>query len=113
MFQPLSLLAWKKLLPEKLTEGQVRSALTAVHQRIFSNPTNFTADGYLTIGFAGHQPELGDWYSNNGSMYLTSESFIALGLPADDSFWTAPAESWTSKRAFSNEKFLKDYPVAF
>jgi len=112
-FQPLSLLAWKKLLPEKLTEGQVRSALTAVHQRIFSNPTNFTSDGYLTIGFAGHQPELGDWYSNNGSMYLTSESFIALGLPADDSFWTAPAESWTSKRAFSNEKFLKDYPVAF
>lgn len=112
-FQPLSLLAWKKLLPEKLSEGQVRAALTAVHKRIFANHTNFNAEGYLTIGFAGKQPELGDWYSNNGSMYITSESFLALGLPASDSFWTVSAEDWTSKRAFANDKFLKDYPVSY
>ncbi len=112
-FQPLSLLAWKKQLAEKHTEGQVRAALTAVHKSIFSNPTNFTPDGYLTIGFAGHQPELGDWYSNNGSMYITSESFLALGLPVTDSFWTAPAENWTSKNAFSGQPFKKDYPVEY
>ncbi len=112
-FQALSLMALRKQLPEKLTEGQVRSALTAVHKRIFSDPTNFTPDGFLTIGFAGHQPELGDWYSNNGSMYITSESFLALGLPADDSFWTAPAEDWTAKKAFSNARFNKDYPVDY
>jgi len=112
-FQPLSLLAWKKLLPEKLSEGQVRAALTAVHKRIFANPTNFNAQGYLTIGFAGKQPELGDWYSNNGSMYITSESFLALGLPASDSFWTVSTEDWTSKRAFANDKFPKDYPVNY
>lgn len=112
-FQPLALLAWRKQLSEKLSEGQVRSALTALHKSIFANPTNFTDDGYLTIGFAGHQPELGDWYSNNGSMYITSESFLPLGLPVTDSFWTVAAEAWTTKKAFANDKFKKDYPVKY
>ncbi len=112
-FQPLALLALRKQLPEKLSEGQVRAALVAVHQRIFSNPTNFNEGGFLTIGFAGHQPELGDSYSNNGSMYLTSESFLPLGLPANDSFWTSKAEDWTSKKAYKNDKFNKDYPVNY
>lgn len=112
-FQPLSLLAWKKQLPEKLSEGQVRAALTAVHQSIFSNPTNFTKDGYLTIGFAGHQPELGDWYSNNGSMYITSESFLPLALAVSDTFWTAEKEDWTAKKAYANFNFNKDYPVEY
>ena len=112
-FQPLALLAWRKQLPTKLTEGQVRAALIAVHKRIFDNPTNFTPDGYLTIGFAGHQPELGDWYSNNGSMYITSESFLPLGLPAGDTFWTSKEEAWTAKKAFINERFNKDYPVEY
>jgi len=112
-FQPLALLVLRKQLPEKLTEGQVRAALVAVHQRIFSNPTNFNEDGFLTIGFAGHQPELGDSYSNNGSMYLTSESFLPLGLPANASFWTVKSEDWTAKKAFRNDRFNKDYPVNY
>jgi hypothetical protein len=112
-FQPLALMAWRKSLPDKLPEGQVRAALTAVHQAVFSNPGNFTKDGYLTIGFAGHQPELGDWYSNNGSMYITSEGFLALGLPATDAFWTAAALDWTQKKAFAGAKFAKDYAVDY
>jgi hypothetical protein len=112
-FQPLGLLAWRKALPESLPEGQVRAALTAAQKRIFHDPSNFDSAGYLTIGFAGHQPELGDWYSNSGSMYIVSESFIALGLAADDSYWTAPALPWTSKKAFSNDKFRKDYYVDY
>ncbi|WKL57179.1 DUF2264 domain-containing protein [Asticcacaulis sp. ZE23SCel15] len=112
-FQPLALMAWRKSLPDKLPEGQVRAALTAVHQAVFSNPGNFTKDGYLTIGFAGHQPELGDWYSNNGSMYITSEGFLALGLPATDAFWTATALDWTQKKAFAGAKFAKDYAVDY
>lgn len=111
-FQPLALLAWKKALPETLPEGQVRAALTAVHRAIFTNPTNFK-DGYLTIGFAGARPEIGDSYSNNGSMYITSEGFLALGLPATDSFWTSPAQDWTAKRAFANAPFKKDYAVDY
>lgn len=112
-FQPLALLALRKALPTKLSEGQVRGALTAVHRAVFSAPSNFTSEGYLTIGFVGHHSELGDWYSNNGSMYITSESFLALGLPANDSFWTAPAEDWTQKKAFAGQGFPKDYPVDY
>jgi hypothetical protein len=112
-FQPLGLLAWRKQLPPSLPEGQVRAALQAVHKAIWTAPGNFTKDGYLTIGFAGHQPELGDWYSNNGSMYIASEGFLALGLPETDSYWTSPALDWTQKKAFSGSKFPKDYPVAY
>ncbi|WP_306395455.1 DUF2264 domain-containing protein [Telluria beijingensis] len=112
-FQPLALLAWRKQLPKSLPEGQVRAALQAVHKALWTDPGNFTKDGYLTIGFAGHQPELGDWYSNNGSMYIASASFLALGLPADDTYWTSPAQDWTQKKAFAGHKFPKDYPVDY
>jgi len=112
-FQPLALLALRKQLPAKLPEGQVRSAMRAVHERIFSAPSNFTKGGFLTIGFVGAQPELGDWYSNNGSMYITSASFLPLGLRATDSYWTAPAQDWTQKKAFVGAKFSKDYHVDY
>lgn len=112
-FQPLAQLALKGELPKTLAPGQIRAALRAVHEAIFSNPTNFTQDGFLQIGFAGANPALGDWYSNNGSMYITTASFLALGLPASDSFWTAPEQSWTQKRAFNGEAFRKDYPVEY
>jgi hypothetical protein len=111
VFQPLALLAWRKLLPAKLSEGRVRAAMTAVHRRIFSNPTNFNAGGYLTIGFSGHQPGIADIYSNNGSMYITAESLLPLALPASDSFWTAPAEDWTTKRAFAGGSFERDHAL--
>lgn len=111
VFQPLALLAWRKALPASLSEGRVRAALSAVHQRIFANPTNFTPDGYLTLGFAGHQPGIADIYSNNGSMYITTESLLPLGLPASDPFWTAPAEDWTTKRAFAGGSFERDHAL--
>lgn len=113
VFQPLALLAWRKALPAKLSEGQVRSALIAAHKAVFNQPSNFTPGGFLTIGFAGHNPALGDWYSNNGSMYITTEGFLALGLPASDGFWTAPAQAWTQKLAFAGQPFQKDYAVDY
>ena len=112
-FQPLALLAWRKQLPASLPEGQVRAALHAVHKAIWSAPDNFTRDGFLTIGFVGHQPQLGDWYSNNGSMYIAAASFLPLGLPESDSYWTAPAQDWTQKKAFAGRPFAKDYPVNY
>lgn len=113
VFQPLALLAWRKQLPASLPEGQVRAALHAAHVAIWDAPGNFTKDGFLTIGFRGHQPELGDWYSNNGSMYIAAAGLLALGLPASDSYWTAPAQAWTQKKAFSGNRFPKDYPVSY
>jgi hypothetical protein len=113
VFQPLGLLAWRKRLPQSLPEGQVRAATLAAQRAIFRFPSNFDDNGYLTLGFTGHQPKLADWYSNAGSMYLAAESLIALGLPASDSYWTSPPLPWTSKKAFSGEEFPKDYYVEF
>ena len=113
VFQPLALLAWRKQLPASLPEGQVRAAMRAVHDAVWSDPTNFTKDGWLTLGFVGHHPELADIYSNNGSMYIASASLLALGLPAGDSYWTSPAQDWTQKKAFAGRAFPKDYAVSY
>lgn len=113
VFQPLGLLAWRKRLPKTLPEGQIRAATLAAQRAVFRFPSNFDAKGFLTIGFTGHQPTLADWYSNAGSMYLAAESLVALGLAADDSYWSAPAQPWTSKRAFAGEPFPKDYYVDY
>lgn len=112
-FQPLALLSWRQELPEELSEGQVRSALTCVMKRMFEVKGNFNEKGFLQLGFAGHQPNLADWYTNNGSLYLTSLTFLPLGLPADHSFWTSPAEDWTAKKAWSGEDFPKDHAIGF
>jgi hypothetical protein len=111
--QPLGLLAWRKKLTDKLPEGQVRAATVAAQRRVFADPSNFNADGFLTIGFTRHQPSLGDWYSNAGSMYIASESLIALGLPADDPYWTAPPRPWTMRLAYAGADFPKDYYVDY
>ena len=113
VFQPLGLLAWRKRLPPSLPEGQVRAATLAAQRAVFQFPTNFDSKGYLSIGFTGHQPKLGDWYSNAGSMYIASESLVALGLPPSDSYWTCSALPWTSKKAFSGQDFPKDYYVDY
>lgn len=100
-FQTLAMSAWKYGFPTGLTNGSVRSALTAVMENMFKMPGNFTPGGYLALGFVGHQPELSNSYTNNGSLYITSCMFLPLGLPADHPFWTDAAEPWTQKRAWS------------
>lgn len=111
--QPLAMLAWRKQLPNSLPEGQVRAATVAAQRRVFADPSNFDAQGFLTLGFTRHQPTLADIYSNAGSMYITSESLLALGLPADDSYWTAKPQPWTMRRAYSGQDFRKDYYVGY
>ena len=108
-FQSLVLAAWKYGLPKGMTNGQVRSGLTAVMKRMFGMEGNFNKEGFLQLGFVGHQPNLADYYTNNGSLYMTALGFLTLGLPADHPFWTDPAEDWTSKKAWNGQKFPKDY----
>ncbi len=111
VMQPLAQLAWRKQLPAELHNGQVRAGLTAVMHRMFDGKgaSNFTEDGYLTIGFVGSHPNVADWYTNNGSLYMTSLAFMPLGLPADDPFWTDAPEKWTSKKAWEGDDFPKDH----
>lgn len=111
-FQTLAMSAWKYGLPKDLTNGSVRSALTCVMKRMFAVDGNFDDKGYLRLGFAGHQPNLANYYSNNGSLYMTSLVFMPLGLPADHPFWTAPAEPWTSQKAWSGQEFPEDYHIS-
>lgn len=107
-FQVLAFLAWRKQLPQTLPEGQVRSAMHALHQATWRHADNFTSKGYLTLGFAGHQPHMADIYTNNGSVYIGTESFLALGLPENDSYWTSPGQDWTQKKAYSGQPFPRD-----
>ena len=113
VFQPLSMLALQENLPKDLSEAQVRCGLTAVMKKMFSVKGNFNEKGFLQIGLAGSQPDLADWYTNNGSMYITSEVFLPLGLPADHSFWTSPDEEWTSQKAWSGKPFPKDKALEY
>jgi len=107
--QPLALMAWYGKLPKELAEGQVRAALTKVMHRMFDQQQNYNTGGYLTIGFCGSQPETADWYTNNGSLYMTSLCFMPLGLPAGHNFWTCPAEPWTQVKAWGGQPFPKDH----
>ena len=107
--QALAMLAWQEKLPDVLSEGQVRSALTAVMKRMYATDANFNEKGFLTLGFTANQTDIADVYTNNGSLYMTTLAFMPLGLPADHPFWTSPAESWTSKKAWEGEDFPRDH----
>ena len=109
VLQPLALLSLRGWLPKELPAGQVRAAMTAVIQRMFGDNRNFNAEGYLTLGFNGSQPNISDWYTNNGSLYLASLAFLPLGLPTDAPFWTDAPQPWTSKKAWGGEDFPKDH----
>ncbi len=107
--QPLALMAWYQTLPSDLSNGQVRAALTKVWHRMFDEQNNFNDGGYLTIGFCGSQPETADWYTNNGSLYMTSLALMPLGLPANHPFWTDAPQPWTQVKAWSGQPFPKDH----
>ena len=107
--QPLALMAWYQKLPRELSNGQVRAALTQVMHRMYDQQQNYNEGGFLTIGFCGHQLETADWYTNNGSLYMTSLSLMPLGLPANHDFWTCKAEPWTQVKAWGGQPFPKDH----
>lgn len=107
--QPLALMAWYGRLPVGLTDGQVRAALTTVMHRMFDGKENFNEKGFLTIGFTGRQPNVADWYTNNGSLYMTSLAFLPLGLPPTHPFWSDAPLAWTSQKAWGAQPFPKDH----
>lgn len=113
VFQALAQIALLRQYPEEITPGQIRSAMTAMHQKLFLQCSNFDANGWLVLGFCGHQPNLADYYISTGSLYMATLSFLPLGLPANDPFWTEPATDWTSKKAWGSQPFKKDYKVKY
>lgn len=109
--QTLSQIAWMHRLPQGITPAQVRCALTTVAKRMFTAKGTFDENGWLQIGFAGHQPTVAEGYICTGSLYLCSTGFLHLGLPPEDEFWKAPATSWTSQKVWSGEVFPIDHAL--
>ncbi len=112
-FQALAQTALMEKLPEHIAPAQVRCALSAVMHRLYDSCNNFDNDGWLVLGFCGHQPMIADYYTSTGSLYMATLAFLPLGLPADNKFWTGPAADWTSKKAWSSQPFKKDYHVDY
>jgi hypothetical protein len=113
VFQALGQVALMNKLPSQISPAQVRSGVTTVMHRMFDQCNNFDKDGWLVLGFCGSQPGIADVYTSTGSLYMATLGFLPLGLPADNVFWTAPAEDWTAKKAWSGQPFKKDYHVEY
>ena len=107
-FHHLADMALRKALPKQLSAEQVRCALTAVIRKTLESPSTYK-NGWLTIGLYGEQPELGDFYNNQGSPYIASNIFLPLGLPASDPFWANPPAKWSAQKIWSGENFKNDH----
>ncbi len=110
-FQTLAQISLMHELPEKIKPAQVRCALTAVIRKMMEAPGTFDANGWLQIGFCGHQPALGETYISTGSLYLCSAGLLPLGLPPLDEFWSAPAVPWTSQKIWAGENLPADHAM--
>jgi len=107
----LALAARRKMLPKEVSPAQARVALTRVIRRTLEAPETFDANGWLRIGVAGHQPDLGEPYISTGSLYLCSFALVPLGLPASDPFWSDPPAKTTWEKVWSGENLLADHAL--
>jgi hypothetical protein len=110
-FHHLANMALTHQLPNELDPAQIRGALTAVLKKTLDAPQTFNEKGWLNIGLYGSQPGLAEGYINTGSVYLCSEIFLPLGLPASDDFWTKPDAPWTSVKIWSGQNMHADHAV--
>ncbi len=111
VFHNLSQISLLKLLPKHVKPTQVRCALTTIIKRQLKQPGTFDKNGWLTLGFCGHQPDIAESYISTGSLYLCAAVFLPLGLPASDEFWTGEPVNWTNKKAWNGEKIKIDKAI--
>lgn len=110
-FQLLAQMALRRELPGGIAPAQVRCALTAVIRRMIEAPGTFDKDGWLTIGFCGHQPSIAETYISTGSLYLCAVGLLPLGLPPEDEFWASAPQDWTAKRVWSGQDIEADHAI--
>lgn len=110
-FQTLAQIALLDELPDDLPPAQVREALTAVIRRMIEAPGTFDDDGWLRIGFAGHQPDMGEGYISTGSLYLCAAGLLPLGLPPSHPFWQDPPVPWTAQRIWRGDDLPCDHAL--
>lgn len=107
----LAEMALRRDLPDGVHPAQVRCAMTTVMTRMIAAEGTFDNKGWLTIGFAGHQPAIGEAYISTGSLYLCSAAWLPLGLAPQDEFWSAPAEPWTAQKAWNGVNVKTDHAM--
>ena len=110
-FHLLASMAFRRSLPDGISPAQVRGALTAVIRKTLEAPETFDGNGWLRIGFCGHQPAVGETYISTGSLYLCSVAFLPLGLDSQDPFWSSPPQPWTSVKAWNGQAFPIDHAI--
>jgi hypothetical protein len=111
VFQLLGRISLLHELPENIKPAQVRCALTSVIKRMMEAPGTFDNQGWLQIGFYGHQPDIAESYISTGSLYLCSMGLIPLGLPSEDEFWKDPDMDWTQKKIWSGKNIKPDHAL--
>ncbi|MDL2281910.1 DUF2264 domain-containing protein [Parabacteroides sp. OttesenSCG-928-G06] len=100
-FHAMAQASLMEILPAKVSPAQVRCGLTAVIRNLFKSPKNFDSEGWLKVGVTGEQINMSESYINTGSVYLCSMGLLALGLPVENPFWSAPYEEWTNLKAWN------------
>jgi hypothetical protein len=110
-FHHLASMALRRELPEALPPEQVRAALSAVIGKSIEAPGTFDSQGWLTVGFCGHQPMIAEPYISTGSLYLCTAAFLPLGLAPSDPFWSRPPKPWTARRIWTGENIGADHAV--
>jgi hypothetical protein len=98
-------------LPPPLEPARIRCALEAVMRRLLEAPGTFDPQGWLTVGFCGHQPHLGEAYISTGSLYLCSTVLLPLGLEPQKPFWSGPVSDWSSRRLWRGEDAAADHAL--
>ncbi|MBK0382892.1 DUF2264 domain-containing protein [Pedobacter sp. SD-b] len=109
--QCLSMIAQMKKLPNEIDPAQVREGLSLVIKNMIEPSGTFDENGWLQIGFAGHQPHIAELYISTGSLYLCSVGMLPLGLPQTDAFWSNPPVDWTAKKAWSGVDISSDHAI--
>ncbi|CAD5248965.1 conserved hypothetical protein [Imperialibacter sp. EC-SDR9] len=111
-FQLLAQITLMEKLSEGISPASIRSALTTSMKKIMGAEGTFDKNGWLTIGFCGHQPAIAEGYISTGSLYLCSMAFLPLGLPPNNSFWSTPAADWTSKKIWNGVDVPADHAMS-
>lgn len=109
--QLLGQVALRDELPDELSPAQARCGMTAAMRRLAEAPGTFDAAGWLTVGFAGEQPAIGERYISRGSVYLCSAALLPLGLSADHPFWADADQPWTSRRIYDGQDVPADHAL--
>jgi hypothetical protein len=110
-FHALAQITLHHELPPHVKPAQVRCALTAVMRRMIEASGTFDRNGWLQIGFCGHQPTVAERYISTGSLYLCSVALLPLGLPSSDPFWKDEPARWSSQQIWSGEQVSADHAM--